>query len=475
MRMRRRLVGYDRYFKNGQADVLHYFGVNATEIFRPGDFASGNLIGKVAGTVLTPVGSPTYKQTLTGDADDPKGVGFADGSSDSFDAASSSVFNFTGSFAVLVNYKNTATPGTARTLFAKRDAADPYNGYEATLGGTQIAWRVDGGASESYSTFNYDADTSQEHWILFWQNITTGQTGITNGFRETVTASAYNPSNTATFAIGQQRTSTGPFVLGPFVIWTDANAETVINNRVSLLRAWDGADKWFRNLNDDCYYWFANKATEIWFPGEPASGNIVGKLLGTTLSPNSTPLFKQALTGSANDPLGCKYRDGTFEGHRGANASVMDILTENFVFVHVFRATGTPSSTLNAFGKRETGGLLTGFEFNASAADVRFVVDAGTPTRTSTVAWTTPNYDLHYAFCHRYGTNCGLLTDFGTASGSTTGCDGSLTNSGLFAIGSGRTTAAGFVSGPLLLFKGTSAEAMTSARASIMPAWWSSS
>jgi hypothetical protein len=223
----------DKWFANGNSDIKYWFGADANELYMTGEPASGNITGKIAGNVLTAVTTPAYQQALTGGADDPLGVGFTDNSADSFDAANNTVHEFAaGSFCILSTYKITA--GGIRTMLGK---FAPWAGYVLYRNyGTDCFVYWNGSARTIAHAAAGTAD-----YVMIFQNATAPEWGVLTGAtgEHKYTSATLDVTNTRIFSLGSvvSALATG-CVLGPTIIWTGADAETVIAARATTLPAW---------------------------------------------------------------------------------------------------------------------------------------------------------------------------------------------------------------------------------------------
>jgi len=227
-------VGVDKWFSNGQSDIQSFFTEAATELYLPGEPASGNITGKIASNVLTAVGTPNYQQALTGGGDDPLGTGYTHATADSHDAADNTIHEVTtGAFAWLVVYKLTNAKGSVKTIALKYHTASGYLWYSPNAGTLQA--RFNGTAHNQVGPAVGTAD-----YVLVYRSATTPRTGVYSG-TDGDTGSGTNPniSNAAIFALGSvfSRGCQG-CVVGPSVFWTGAAAEAVIAARATDLPNW---------------------------------------------------------------------------------------------------------------------------------------------------------------------------------------------------------------------------------------------
>jgi len=231
----------DPWFEsNYQANISHYFGAEAEELYLPGEPASGAITGKIAGNVLSPVTSPLYRQTLSGAH---LGAGFDDGTTDSFDAANATVHDLTtGAFAILVPFAILTAPiAIGRTCIGKRQGT-PYYGWEfyfTAASGLHIAVT---GTLTSRDIFPVPAGakTTGLYYCLYFGSVASDIIGAYASFgNNTYSYSAVGSiTSTATFALGSQRLTALGVVLGPILLFSGANAENVIAARATKLPAW---------------------------------------------------------------------------------------------------------------------------------------------------------------------------------------------------------------------------------------------
>lgn len=238
---------YDPWFSNGAADVKHFFGYNPTEIYIPGEPASGNITGKVAGNVLTAQGTPAYQQAFTGGGDDPLGAGFTIGSTDAFDAANSGIHDFAGtSFAIFFTWLFLGEPTFTRTIIGKRSSTPPYYGFEMQVNATDVRFVVADASGVTYQDVSVDlsAATGSGNWGPNYDFIAIDETGgfkyhdtsLGNAAPQVKNSCATNPQ---LFSIGQNRLTPANMVLGPLCVWEAAdNAENVITDRAISLSSW---------------------------------------------------------------------------------------------------------------------------------------------------------------------------------------------------------------------------------------------
>ena len=241
MRRRGSAVTYDPWFSGANTDLLHYFGANAEELYLPGEPASGNIVGKIAGNVLSPVTSPLYQQALTGAANDPLGAGFDNGTTDSFDAATSAVHDVAGdAFAILVPAYLPASVSSG-SILGKTNAA--VQGYRIHISsGPKISAKLYDNAGGGQAWTTADAvPVAEVFYAVLWRSIVLSTSGVLTSAGETTVDSTTMQSlaNASAFALGScsSYTATG-IVLGPVAIWSGAAAETVIANRATTLPAW---------------------------------------------------------------------------------------------------------------------------------------------------------------------------------------------------------------------------------------------
>lgn len=225
----------DPWFRNGdgQADVNYFFGVNPIDVYRTGEPASGNIVGASAGNILSSVGSPTYRQTLTGGGDDPLGAGFTDNSTDSFAAANATVHDFTFNYFILFSWRSAGFNSSLRHLIGKRDTAGLDPGYAFFISASLLRHYVDDGASLTFVSLAYDNDTTGPHYAAIWQTSTL--VGISSDYG-TDTGVARNVTNSVLFSLGAGYLNAAAGTIGPVVVLTGSDAQ--INAAVAGLPAW---------------------------------------------------------------------------------------------------------------------------------------------------------------------------------------------------------------------------------------------
>lgn len=231
--LRQRYV-YDPFFSGGNTDVNYYFGANSTEVYVTGEPASGNITGKVAGYVLSPINTPLYQQTVVGTR---KGCGFDSATTDSFDAANNTIHDLTtGAIAVLVPmYVNVVTTNFENVV---GKAAYGANGWQMQFR-TGLRWRVKGATTEKIVSAT--ALSTGLCYGFGWRSISSNQIGIATSFQADVTDTdgTGTATNTTTFALGSVASlNAAGIYLGSTVIWTGAAAETVIAGHATTLPAW---------------------------------------------------------------------------------------------------------------------------------------------------------------------------------------------------------------------------------------------
>lgn len=180
---------------------------------------------------------------MTGATRDPLGAGFDENSSDSFDAANAGVHDYSGALALLIPWRLTGVVPGVRNLLSKKVTTGTQPGYAAYVQPGAVVFVADAGVPVGvYSFFSWTDDTAL-HYTLFWRSVSTELIGVTAdvGSDTSVFAGTYSPTNAATFSLGQGYYVAPSVVLGPTIIWSGANAEYVIANRVSRLAAWSEA------------------------------------------------------------------------------------------------------------------------------------------------------------------------------------------------------------------------------------------
>jgi len=213
--------GADKWFSNGASDVEHFFSETPADIIRPGDFASGNITSMLQSNVLTAVTTPTYQQALTGAGDDPLGVGFTHETTDSFDAANNTIYDFNGiAFAWLYTYKLTTALTNLRAIAGKYAS----NNGHITFGANATTMR---GKWDATQVLHAPPAVGTADYILQYQDPGVPRSGV------------YSVSNTLLHSFG----SVGAYlaqghVAGPSVLFTGAAASAVISARATDLPNW---------------------------------------------------------------------------------------------------------------------------------------------------------------------------------------------------------------------------------------------
>ena len=240
---RTRLVP-DPWFANGNADAVHYLGASANEIYRCGVPASGNIVGSVSGTVLSPVLSPHYQQAFTGAAGDPLSVEFDVGTTDSFDAASSAVHNTTTeAMATFVVFERSGASTNLRSLIGKHVYAT--SGWMVRVSSTNIYSVLFWGTSGISSTSMSSAPAlNTPSWLMVWYSPVQDAIGFTSSWdtENTVPFSAYPVGSITTsgvFSLGDSGSrSATPSRIATAIHFSGTAAETVIAARATKLPAW---------------------------------------------------------------------------------------------------------------------------------------------------------------------------------------------------------------------------------------------
>ena len=231
----------DKWFSNGASDIAHWFnGAVADELYMTGEPASGNIVGKLNGNVLTPVSTPAYRQTLTGDPGDPLGVSFTNSSTDSFDGNYHN--HTTGAMARLVTYVvgfsslNRCVMGrSANGVSAGAKILRPSGTWSAFFSGTE------GTINGDYSPGALDGTA---RWVLQFLSITediAGSYSSTDG--EQTTSLTVSPVGDITSAANYSLGSLGTMLsagitIGPTLEFSGAEAERIINVRATDIATW---------------------------------------------------------------------------------------------------------------------------------------------------------------------------------------------------------------------------------------------
>jgi hypothetical protein len=228
---------YDPWFGGGQRDVKGWWGADGEGLFLPGEVASGSVTDKIGGVVIGPPNTPDYKQTLVGGGGDPKGCGFSGGSQERLIAPNNTAFNpSTGSFCALFVHRAWSLGGTSIIGNARFGIAG-WKVYNKLNDG--IMFLLDSGPPITVTALHPGVGVPCA--ALVWRNTVTGTFGITPTWRAEVSAADTSGSIASTdpFAIGApQSGSAASGVVGPVIIWRDANARHVYDNRVANMAAW---------------------------------------------------------------------------------------------------------------------------------------------------------------------------------------------------------------------------------------------
>ncbi len=236
---------YNKWFDDGQADIRGWFGEEATDLFLPGEPASGGLTTKIQGNVFVE-GLTTvleYRQPLTGGADDPLGIQFTYNSTDRLVAADSSVLEAADQ-AVAALFVWKPEVDTRYFIFGKRFTVPPDGrGFwvEAPSwprNSVELACRSSSGSSQDPLL---NTGVTGATWVFVYRSVATPIQGIYSpaGADETVYNPAYMDStNTSKFVIGHYSLRPCGMVFGPLILWYGAAAEPIIANRASLFPSW---------------------------------------------------------------------------------------------------------------------------------------------------------------------------------------------------------------------------------------------
>lgn len=226
-----------KWLDRGQTDVVDLFGAACDDVYRAGEDASGGITGKVASNVLSPIASPDYQQILTGIPGDPRGVGFDDASADSFDAAFSTVHDFTTqAFAALGFFRVTdlfAAVGQ-KQIFGKRAG---LSGFTLRTSSSKISYLVAGDITYKTISVGASPNVGDLMYGMVWRNgISTGLDSSAGNITDDLDVGSI--TNAALFSLGQGHNDAAGIVLGGTIVWSGAEAETVIANRATTLPAW---------------------------------------------------------------------------------------------------------------------------------------------------------------------------------------------------------------------------------------------
>jgi len=235
-------------------------------------------------------------------------------------------------------------------------------------------------------------------------------------------------------------------------------------------RARGGFDPWFESdYQSNITHYFGAAAEELYLPGEPASGAITGKIAGNVLSPVTSPLHRQTLSGTH---LGAGFDDGTLDSFDAAANTVHDYTGTTVAFAWLCPVLVTTINTTQrdiGLGKRTA---TVGWETTLTTTLLRLFLQGTLGVNAVSVpGWT----GLGYIFGGVSVTaNAGYLrTQTGAATmASIATTIGSLANTALTSLGSGRIAARGHVCGATLIFAGAGAETVLANAATTLPAWW---
>jgi len=238
--MRKRGLAYDPWFGSDyQANITHFLGAEAEELYLPGEPASGAITGKIAGNVLSPVTSPLYRQTLSGAH---LGAGFDHASYDSFDAADAGVHDYgvDTPFAQLVVFRVVSWPTSYRNMWGKSSTV-PLVGYEPRLSAAGAINVVLRGALSLGALYGPVVNPGDVCAVLWGQSVDADadvyvdHTGTTSTAVRSVIGSL---SSTAVFSLGSNRLTAVNVIIGLTIIFSGANAETVLAARGDTMAPW---------------------------------------------------------------------------------------------------------------------------------------------------------------------------------------------------------------------------------------------
>jgi len=243
---RSRSPAVDKWFKNGQSDIVSHFGANAEALYRPGTVSSGDVLDEIGSVDLSPVGTPQYLADFMGSGSPPYGVGFDAASTDALGGAQMGWPD--ENWAVLVPWRAIAQLPDNRDDVVGR-FSNSYDGFSLTLRrdwefGYYIFQAYLEGSADSliFDFFSTFVDDQQPHYVLFW-HIAPNQTGITTDFGEQTSSTNVGTLDaTCDFRLGRLDYSDGigaaNIIVGPTVIWRGAAAATVVTDRATTLAAW---------------------------------------------------------------------------------------------------------------------------------------------------------------------------------------------------------------------------------------------
>ena len=230
-----------------------------------------------------------------------------------------------------------------------------------------------------------------------------------------------------------------------------------------------GVDKWCRDGQQSIIQLFGAAAYDLILPGNPASGNIVTAILGNVLTPVTTPLYQQALTGLPGDPLGAGFDRPTTDSFDAATNAVYEFAAGSFAILCPFRVTNAGAGILDVFGKRIATEDTNGYTLGISTDAIRWNTASGAGANADDLVFDNDTTAPHYAFVWSDSTGTGIYGDYGTAATAT---PVDVTNTALFALGSARLNACGVTVGPMPIWTGASADIVIAGRATSLPAWW---
>lgn len=212
---------------------------------------------------------------------------------------------------------------------------------------------------------------------------------------------------------------------------------------------------------------------EVYLPGKPASGNVVGEIAATVLTPVNTPGYRQTFGVPAVDSA--QFTLNTTDSFDAANAGVHDFDDVAFAILVVASSDANPAGGQSVIGKREPGGGTLGYEcvqLNDDRLRVNYFGAGALVIRFST--GTVPNDSTPFYFLNGISvTEAEAYLESsigGSAPGSTAGM-GSLTSTALFSLGSDRVNAFGGDIALVMIWSGADAEFVLANRA-LLPTWW---
>lgn len=209
-----------------------------SEIVVHGEPASGDITGKLGGTVYADLVTPHYQQPFDGDQ---LGVGMDLASLDAFEVASAAAHDYsTGAWCQLGVVMVSSVTST-RSLWGKREPAAPNSGYEITTNSSgAIIATIDG--TGGHRTLMVAGPLTQDVPVYIWlgadpaANVTWIETP--DGSDSTTFVPVTDSTSLQNFAFGASRLAAAGCVIGHWTEWTGAAAQTMRTAGSALIASW---------------------------------------------------------------------------------------------------------------------------------------------------------------------------------------------------------------------------------------------